>query len=237
MKDATHTLTCVGTPGYSPSEQFTTHGKNGPWTDIYSLGATCYHLITGELPQDAVSRLEEDEQPPLAGRTELKSRFSHEFLAAIDKAMSVARRDRWQSAQEWLDAMQPKQAETPVKSSSAKRQSAEQKPAADSSKPSSGTSQKKDDDTDWIYGLGFLLGGFVGLIESGICAVYKWELLGVIRVIIGMACLAVSGGFLGALCAWFGIGVSKILGNFIGALAGISIYVIVAVWFWNCCFS
>ena len=103
VKDATHTLTRIGTPGYSPSEQFSIHGKNGPWTDLYSLGATCYHLITGEVPQDAVSRLEEDELRPLAGRPELKDRFSHDFLAAIDKAMSVTRRDRWQSAREWVD--------------------------------------------------------------------------------------------------------------------------------------
>ncbi|MBR2125326.1 MAG: ankyrin repeat domain-containing protein [Akkermansia sp.] len=102
VKDATHTLTMVGTPGYSPSEQFTPHGKNGPWTDLYSLGATCYRLITGEVPQDCISRLEDDDQRPLAGRAELKGRFSHKFLTAIDKAMSVARRDRWQSAQEWL---------------------------------------------------------------------------------------------------------------------------------------
>ena len=103
VKDATHTLTRIGTPGYSPCEQFSIHGKNGPWTDLYSLGATCYHLITGEVPQDAVSRLEEDELRPLAGRPELKGRFSHDFLAAIDKAMSVPRRDRWQSAREWVD--------------------------------------------------------------------------------------------------------------------------------------
>lgn len=55
------------------------------------------------MPQDAVSRLEEDELRPLAGRPELKGRFSHEFLAAIDKTMSVPRRDRWQSAREWMD--------------------------------------------------------------------------------------------------------------------------------------
>lgn len=103
VKDVTHTLTRIGTPGYSPSEQFSIHGKYGPWTDLYSLGATCYHLITGEVPQDAVSRLEEDELRPLAGRPELKSRFSHDFLTAIDKAMSVTRRDRWQSAREWMD--------------------------------------------------------------------------------------------------------------------------------------
>ena len=130
VKDATHTLTRIGTPGYSPSEQFTTHGKNGPWTDLYSLGATCYHLITGEVPQDAVSRLEEDELRPLANRPALKSRFSHDFLAAIDKAMSVTRRDRWQSAREWMDnlsAAQRAREEAERRKTEQARQEAERK--------------------------------------------------------------------------------------------------------------
>ena len=101
--DATHTLTRVGSPGFSPSEQFTGRGKNGPWTDLYSLGATCYYLITGEVPQEAVGRLEEDELSLLAERKELRRRFSEDFLKAIDKAMSVSRNARWQSAQEWMN--------------------------------------------------------------------------------------------------------------------------------------
>lgn len=43
------TLTQLVTPGYAPFEQY--HGKSdvqGPWTDIYSLGATLYQVITGE---------------------------------------------------------------------------------------------------------------------------------------------------------------------------------------------
>lgn len=101
--DATHTLTRMGTPGFSPSEQFLARGKNGPWTDLYSLGATCYYLITGEVPQDSMERLAEDELLPLAGRKELQGRFSAEFLSAIDKALRISHKNRWQSAQEWMN--------------------------------------------------------------------------------------------------------------------------------------
>ncbi|MBQ8478836.1 MAG: protein kinase [Akkermansia sp.] len=100
--DATHTLTRVGTPGYSPAEQFMSHGKNGPWSDLYSLGATCYRLMTGKEPQDAVERLAEDELPLLAENADLQKRFSCKFLSAIDKSLRMPRRDRWQSAREWL---------------------------------------------------------------------------------------------------------------------------------------
>ena len=113
--DASHTLTRIGSPGFSPSEQFTTHGKNGAWTDLYSLGATCYYLITGEVPQDAVGRLEEDELRLLAERNELHGRFSSDFLSTIDKAMRVPRKDRWQSAQEWLEKLAPAHAPAQTK--------------------------------------------------------------------------------------------------------------------------
>ena len=99
-RSATH----VGSPGYSPIEQITARGKRGPWTDVYSLGATCYRLITGERPPEANERLAEEEDPllPLAPRAELRGRFSPAFLAAIDKALAQRGKDRWQTAAEWL---------------------------------------------------------------------------------------------------------------------------------------
>lgn len=44
--------TCLGTIGYAAPEQFGNHGQTDPRTDIFCLGATLYHLVTGKNPSD-----------------------------------------------------------------------------------------------------------------------------------------------------------------------------------------
>lgn len=104
--DKTYHFTRIYTPGYAPVEQISGQGKSGPCSDIYSLGATCYALITGTPPPDSLNRMEEDEYIPLQSREELHGRYSRELLSGVDRALQVFRRDRWQSAQEWLDTLQ-----------------------------------------------------------------------------------------------------------------------------------
>ena len=99
--------TMIGTPGYTPIEQVTTHGKRGPWTDIYALGATCYRLITGVRPPDSVDLVaDESLYRPLSERHDLRKRFSLTMLQSIDKAMSVRAVNRWQRAEEWMQALE-----------------------------------------------------------------------------------------------------------------------------------
>ena len=49
-------------PGFAPLEQYQKKGKQGPWTDIYSLGATLYYSLTGDIPEDPMTRLDDDSE-------------------------------------------------------------------------------------------------------------------------------------------------------------------------------
>jgi serine/threonine protein kinase len=91
--------------GYSPQEFYIAGSEQGPWSDLYALGATFYHLIAGEAPVNGQARLAalaEDRPDPyvkLDGRFE---GYPPGFLAAIDKALSTMPKQRVQSAEEWL---------------------------------------------------------------------------------------------------------------------------------------
>lgn len=49
-------------PGFAPLEQYQKKGNQGPWTDIYALGATVYYTLTGDIPEDPMTRLDDDEK-------------------------------------------------------------------------------------------------------------------------------------------------------------------------------
>ncbi|HVN15941.1 MAG TPA: protein kinase [Anaerolineales bacterium] len=90
------------TPGYSPPEQYGT-ARTDPRTDIYSLGATLYAIVSGVIPEDGLARAMDNEQlAPLRKRSPNTSR---KLAVAIEKAMAVDPMDRYQTAKDFKQAL------------------------------------------------------------------------------------------------------------------------------------
>ncbi|HIF50771.1 MAG TPA: serine/threonine protein kinase [Thiotrichaceae bacterium] len=100
------TLTKVVTPGYAPFEQY--YGRSdmqGPWTDIHSLGATCYKAITGEPPMDATFRNRYTGEQAISEIWDELDKYSKKYstflLHAIEHSLRSNHKERPQSVSEW----------------------------------------------------------------------------------------------------------------------------------------
>lgn len=89
--------------GFSPIEQCRTNGKQGPYTDVYSLCATMYYMTTGIIPDDCVERVVKDKLKSLniIEDTGLKADESD----AIMKGLAVWPDDRYQTMSELYKAL------------------------------------------------------------------------------------------------------------------------------------
>jgi len=96
----------AGTPEYAPPEQYDMGlGHTDPRSDIYSLGATAYHALTGQTPPTATQRMATPSSfvPPRSINVALTPRVE----SAILKAMEVSMERRFQSAEEMTQALHP----------------------------------------------------------------------------------------------------------------------------------
>jgi serine/threonine protein kinase len=99
--DMNHAVTVILKPGYAPIEQYANDAAmaQGPWTDIYSLSAVVFFAIAKKPPPTSVVRMIKDPIERLQDGPH--DGYSWEFLAALDKGMSVKPEERPQSIEEF----------------------------------------------------------------------------------------------------------------------------------------
>ena len=104
LADNVDTVTGFVTHGYAPFEQYNTVDKQGPWTDLYGLGATLYRCVTGKAPIDALDRLAsiQAQQPdPLTPLSlERPPNYGSEILSCIDWMLAFQINNRPQTVGE-----------------------------------------------------------------------------------------------------------------------------------------
>lgn len=101
----TQALTTVLKPGYAPIEQYYDDGSmpQGAWTDIYAIGGLLYHVMTGKVPVQAISRMMSD---PLKPVSEIAvGEFSERLSSVVMKCMAVLPENRYQSIEELRAAL------------------------------------------------------------------------------------------------------------------------------------
>ncbi len=102
--DHSRSLDVVLKGGYAPKEQYSRRGRQGPWTDVYSLAACFYAAVTGFVPPESLDRMEKDELRTFRDRG---ISVPEPFEKAILKGLAVRAENRFQSMDEFYAVLAP----------------------------------------------------------------------------------------------------------------------------------
>ena len=101
--DKSKSLDVILKVGYAPKEQYIRRSRQGPYTDVYSCAACFYAAITGYLPPESLERMDHDELVPIS---QMGIDIPEYLDKAILKGLAVQPEDRFQSAAEFLEAIE-----------------------------------------------------------------------------------------------------------------------------------
>ena len=176
----------MGTPEYAPPEQYDTQsGHTDPRSDVYGLGATLYHALTGRLPPTATQRMANPTSflPPCRANPAISPAMEQIVL----KALAIPMDQRFQNTAEMAQAMgfkarvvaapprQPPARQAPARQAPSRRPP----PQSTRQQPSTGQAPARQ-----RKGGGMLLGlGGAGLAAVGVGCL----LVAVIAVVLGMS--------------------------------------------------
>ena len=104
--DKSKSLDVILKVGYAPKEQYIRRSRQGPFTDVYSCAACFYAALTGFLPPESLERMDHDELVPVS---QCGVDIPEYLDKAILKGLAVQPEDRFQSAAEFLDAIESQQ--------------------------------------------------------------------------------------------------------------------------------
>ena len=104
--DKSKSLDVILKVGYAPKEQYIRRSRQGPYTDVYSCAACFYAALTGFLPPESLERLDNDTLVPVS---QCGVDIPEYLDKAILKGLAVQPEDRFQSAAEFLDAIERQQ--------------------------------------------------------------------------------------------------------------------------------